>query len=726
MNPLLPALLVASLAGLLFRRCEAARAWTVVGLAGIALLAPALAQPDGIPSPSALLAELPPWQGQALGAERNPELVDLSSMIEPWMLYLRRELRAGRLPFWNPHQFAGAPFWANGSSAPLFPLLWLFAALPVAVGFVLLPWLRIVIGGLGAYKLARELGISDRSALAAAVIFPLSGRIASFLLFPMGNALCLVPWIFLAVERLAQGKAGFRLLAVAGGLQLVAGHPETPFFTGLTSGLYLLLRGSGKPWHSWGRVAAGWATALGLAAAALVPLAVAILGSARWQYWQPGEAMPLATVARLGLRFLLPDACGHPAAGGYWGPFSFVPTAVYAGALSLPLAAAGLAAVRGDRRWRALAAMAGVCLAASYHLPGARQVLEALPVLQKSVHHYLLLAVMLALALFSAKGLDRWHEGHGRGLMLGLGAVVLALGLGWLGLAREWSARGVLTEQAAWTVVILGLGAALALATRLSPARRAALVPLVVAVLAADLAFTHGRTFPALSAAQHFPKTPALDFLAGKPGRVAAPGNALRPNSAMVYGLSDLRGEDSLKLLAYEATYGRHVGSPNPIYFRPITRWQSPWLDSLGVRWVLAEPFLPPIDPAWRLAYQGPDASIFERRSALEIARLEPPGSGRLEVVEQLPGHRRIAWETTAPTRLVVAETHAPGWRATLDQRTVAIETVDGLLMGVALPAGRGTVELTYRPPGLLAGAILSLLGLIALAWGWRRLEPSS
>ena len=60
----------------------------------------------------------------------DPHLLDEIHQIEPWLLFLRHELRAGRLPFWNPHQHAGEPYWSNGQTAPLFPLHLLFAALP--------------------------------------------------------------------------------------------------------------------------------------------------------------------------------------------------------------------------------------------------------------------------------------------------------------------------------------------------------------------------------------------------------------------------------------------------------------------------------------------------------------------------------------------------------------------------------------------------------------------
>src|SRR4029078_4598598 len=99
-----------------------------------ALLGGALAIPDGVPSQAGLLASHVPWRGQPPLAAK-PHLLDTVHLDEPWLLFLRRELRAGRLPFWDPHQLAGEPFWSNGSDAPRVPphplLLWGAALLGV-------------------------------------------------------------------------------------------------------------------------------------------------------------------------------------------------------------------------------------------------------------------------------------------------------------------------------------------------------------------------------------------------------------------------------------------------------------------------------------------------------------------------------------------------------------------------------------------------------------------
>lgn len=725
MNPALPLLALLSLAGLLLRRREIGIPWAACGLLGIALLWPALRLPDGVPSPAATLAEEVPWQGTADPGVGNPNLRDITYQVQPWLLFLRHEMRAGRLPFWDPHQFSGSPYWSNGSGAPLFPLHLLFALLPLQLGWILLPWLRVVLGGCGAWCLARELGASRPAALLAALVFPLSGMITSFLLFPMGNTHALVPWVLLAVERLASGRGSWPGLAVAGGLQMLGGHPETPVFTALLAGVYLLVRGGARPLAAWGRFVAGWGVAAAISAIQLLPFFLTLQGSGKWLHPETAPPAPLGVVGSVLLRLVLPDLFGNPARGTWWGPYNFAATAVYAGALTLPLAAAGLAAARGDRRWRAVAVMTLFSLVAAYHLFGMRQVLLALPLVGRGLHHYMKFGVELGLALLAAAGCDRWLAGRGRGLLAGAGLVLGLLAVAWWRFGDGFRVHGLLGAEAAWTAWIAGLMILLALSLLLPAERRWTVLPLLPALLAVDLVAAHARTNPGLSSAKLYPVTGAVRFLAGKPERVAGLGDALHPDAAMVYGLYDVRGDSPVKLQRYEDVYA-DLGAPDPVYFHPVRNWSSPWLDRLGVRWVMAGPAEePPPALGWRLAYAGREARVYERPGASPLAHMDGPGQARIE--RRLPGEWRIAWQAPAPSRLVVAETWDPGWQASLDGRPVAVEPRQGVLMAVPVGPGSGAVELRYHPDGFVPGMILSALGLCVLAagivLGRRRLE---
>jgi len=68
------------------------------------------------------------------------------------------------------------------------------------------------------------------------------------------------------------------------------------------------------------------------------------------------------------------------------------------------------------------------------------------------------------------------------------------------------------------------------------------------------------------------------------------------------------------------------------------------------------------------------------------------------------------------PGHVVVADAFAPGWRASLDGRDVPILRADGLFRAVTVDAGEHEIEMTYRPPEVRAGILLSLAAIVVTA----------
>jgi hypothetical protein len=705
-----------------------ALAWCVAGVASALLLAPALLEPDGVPSPAASAGAVAPWAGTVDASAGNPTLSDVTFQIQPWLLHLRRELRAGRAPFWNPYQFSGAPFWANGQSAPLFPLHLLFAALPLQLGFVLLPWLRAVIAGVGAWALARELGVAPRPALVAAVVFPLSGMFSSFLLFPMANALCLVPWVLREVERLSRARRDWWRLGGVVGLQALGGHPETVVHTALLAALYLAVRG-GAGLATWGRLTAAFGAGALAAGAHLVPLCFNLAASTRWQEWSAGERLPLSAALDAALRLVLPDLYGNPAAGTWWGPFNYTATAVFAGALALPLAWMGLRDRFDDRRWKAMAAVAGAAALAAYHVFPVRELLLVIPVVNRMLHHRLLFAVDLGIALSAAAGIEGVASGRRRGVTGGSLVVAVALAAAWWRHRDDWDAAGLLAHQARWTAWIVAalllLVAGALLASRRGARAGALVAALAGAALTGELLWAHARTNPGLPLGSLLPRTPAIEFLARSGGRVAALDAALRPNAAMVHGLRDVRGDDTLKLDSYERVYRSFAGA-SPYFFEPITDWRAPALDRLAARWVLAPPGAGAPVETWRVAFDGADGRVFERASALPLVRWLGGGNDGLTIAASEPGRWTIRYTTPSPRVLMIAETWDPGWRGAVDGRPRALERREETLIGAHVEAGSGTLELRYRPRGLMAGLGAAGLGVVLLLFAALRQDSAA
>jgi uncharacterized membrane protein YfhO len=80
-----------------------------------------------------------------------------------------------------------------------------------------------------------------------------------------------------------------------------------------------------------------------------------------------------------------------------------------------------------------------------------------------------------------------------------------------------------------------------------------------------------------------------------------------------------------------------------------------------------------------------------------------------------VPEDVSISASVSAPSVVVVRNAWDGGWSATVDGRPAPVLRADYFLQGVAIPAGKHEIRLTYRDPMIGRGLALS-----ALAWlGW-------
>jgi uncharacterized membrane protein YfhO len=68
---------------------------------------------------------------------------------------------------------------------------------------------------------------------------------------------------------------------------------------------------------------------------------------------------------------------------------------------------------------------------------------------------------------------------------------------------------------------------------------------------------------------------------------------------------------------------------------------------------------------------------------------------------------------------VILSDAFYPGWRARVDHRPAGVYEINGAMRGVAVPRGKHTVTMRYRPVSVYLGAALTLLGILgALGWG--------
>jgi hypothetical protein len=112
--------------------------------------------------------------------------------------------------------------------------------------------------------------------------------------------------------------------------------------------------------------------------------------------------------------------------------------------------------------------------------------------------------------------------------------------------------------------------------------------------------------------------------------------------------------------------------------------------------------------------------SFVEADTDIDGAAAAPARGAPADIVRDEAQAVEVRATLAAPGLVVLADTYAPGWSATVDGVPAPILATNHLFRGVRAPAGSHRVLFEYRPRSLRVGAALTLvtsLALVALAW---------
>jgi hypothetical protein len=100
-----------------------------------------------------------------------------------------------------------------------------------------------------------------------------------------------------------------------------------------------------------------------------------------------------------------------------------------------------------------------------------------------------------------------------------------------------------------------------------------------------------------------------------------------------------------------------------------------------------------------------------------------PRAEPRESTIERYtPNEVVIQVDATAPGYLVLSDAWSPGWTASVDGASVGILRANMAFRAVLVPPGKHTVQFRFWPPGLSAGATISLLtATLLLCMSFRR-----
>jgi hypothetical protein len=679
---------------------------------------------------------------------------DVPEQYWPDLVYLCESMHRGELPYWNPYDRGGYPYFADPQAAAYHPSSWAICA--VAGPSPSLAWAnaRVVFGfalaGLFGLLWLRRLGAPWSGAIAGATVIEAAPFMRHNWELNLTHALAYLPLMLWAADRLATERRlrDGATLALAVALSGWVGSPPALWLSSGLTFLYLTFRLIQLRRVPRLALIAAAIFTMGLLAAVLVPAAELATHSV-----QAGRSFE--SIADEGLTLERTLAFVWPQPGNH----------LYVGWIALALGA--LAFVRREQRGTSIfawaIALASVLMAMGANAPLFRLAFEVVPgvAVFRLPHRY-----------------EAWL-----GPMFGL---LVALGLGALrekpGDRRSRIAAAIVAVLGALALLLPGLapsmllfGAALVLFARTVPNALASapLGALLAALILADVsqalpAERHTRAGPD-PCADRAPIDPGDHFRVMDEFFVACrPGARLR--------VRDLRGyQDPLLLASYE----RVVAS---LHDHPELAAQ------LNVRFALQGPhfihgwdrhYLPL--PAERdgtsiheqrdvlpFAYFVPEPQIErapDRQTALArtielapsaIAIVEGMGRGHAErrvaehtnggraSAEREPGGRSpptnrgrpiatatrlsfapdaLSFTIEAPERgaVIVNEAFYPGWTATIDGEPARIHRANGFVRAVAVEPGRHRVSMRFAPASgratriVLAASLVLALAVIAI-----------
>lgn len=468
---------------------------------------------------------------------------DASVLEEPVYEFIKKNLRRGVLPLWNPHQACGYPLIGMIQVGIFFPLNIILYTVPQPWAWDIFILTRLLSGGILMYWLMRTLRFKRIPALGSAIVFMLTGPMV-LLQYWIVNVEIVAPLLLLCLERLVRDPKipNVCLTALAVALTFFGGHPEHIFFVNVLGFLFFCfrlfsLRQRTNVQKALGGLTGGYGLGLGLSAMVLFPFLWNLI-SEFWHNHPEGVGLTTGEVVDRIITLAVPHFFQKESLrydftfAGWWGG--------YLGTLPLALAVLSLFYRQRQGLNHFFAAVAFILIGKSYSFPVINWIgyLPLFDVSRFYIHTPHLVA--LSVAMLAGMGLRTLEAGtrvFKKGMIF---CLWLALAMGfclfvfWQEKHRPQSMEASLFTLGVLAIFLLVLWMK---DKKWLPVKYISLI--MVAVLSGELFLYIHRERPRRF--DSFPPIPYMDFLKSSPQKQRAYGLFWNfyPNTATGYEVDD-------------------------------------------------------------------------------------------------------------------------------------------------------------------------------------------
>jgi Bacterial membrane protein YfhO len=671
---------------------------------------------------------------------------DFVNQVLPWFQFEATEWHQGRFPLWDPYHWGGQSLIGQGQPGAAYPFNWILFLLPLRDGripFSYLNWYFVLIHYMGAlfcYWLCRDLKRSRTASVIAGAAFGLSGYLGAIGWPQMLNGAVWAPLVFLFFLRAMRGHSPWANAALSGaalGFAFLSGHHQIPIFLSLAVGAAWIFY--------WMKAEMPRRKIIGLAV--LFGIFVVLTSGL--------QILPIYEYGKLALRWVnAAEPVGWDDKVPYsvhrefsLGPLSILGIVIpginngfdpFIGIVIVSLAFLGVAAAWHEPMVRFFGAIAvgGLVFSLGANAIFHGVIYALIPMVEKArVPAQAILIFHLGVAVLAAYGFDAYrhqpqHWIWARRVVWALAGVGATLYIG------TFALKGFAQDPSTRAALIALLLAALLYAWRRDwLSLRAAGVWLIV-LMCFEISGVTGYYFRDLRRPgyfvdrmeetsdiaqflrrQPFPVRVEMDrdliaFNWGDWFRIDAFGGYCGVTRNVIEHQSDVAFTDLFAINYY-------IGP------KPSRDGQVEIFRGAGGLKVYRNPSLRPRVWAVHEAVQvvGPKAvtaTLLSRdfNPARQTFLTAPPAletcsrPDQVRLLERNPDHLTIEADLGCRGMVIAGETYSPGWLATVDGKPGRIYEVYSALRGVVVDAGRHRVEMRYRPKSVIAGAIMTALGI--------------
>ena len=759
--------------------------------------------------PLDILMHIHPWK---YSYERVPVINNINSdivlQIYPRRLLTNAIISKGEFPLWNPSILTGTPLLADGQLALFYPPSVLFLLVPLPYAFGIYAWLNLFLAGVGTLLFAKRLAIGIFPSFISSVSYMLSGFLITWLQFPEFSAvMAILPWCFWIIDIALQKQKVHYWVCAAMILAIpLVTQIQIGFYIYIALSFYIVHALYKQPsWHirraTIIKTLLTYSIAFSLSAIQLLPQ---ISLSSQGQRSDMGFVTGTSTSYFVNLLSLIfPLIGGTPySEQAWWHPHILQRPVSYTGIITLLLASIGL--FRSSHRivrFFALLAIGCFCMAIS--TPLAEVVAFLFPPYRQFSDQTRWFALWnFAIAMLAGLGVHSLIEGQtvkNRVNQLGFGLIAGGLavwGLSHIALFTPQSRyavyssliREVLSPQIIAIISLSILMALLSLYQRISVLIRMTCICLI---LVTDLFWYSSNYNPSvqpqtlfkptsdlisgLSALNSpydlrdnlYPPTQQITFLQQQrqPFRILGGDyESLKSNINTTFGLSDIRGYQSLYLAQYNRMtrlvdgkdyhqLGQGAASLHA-YFTSAYQ-QRRLLNMLNVEFIVFTPNSknPQAYQPLELVHSSDEGTIYRNPQVLPrawfvhqievipdsvaqldrladptfdpkitaivdepIADFDPSTTVELTpTVTYAPNRVTIEAEPSSPSFLVLSDAYTPDWSVKVGDKPAKLYRTNYAFRGVLLDAGKQVIEFSYRPRSFVIGSMISAMTLLGI-----------